>query len=180
MERTYIGSLKEHVGEEVLIKGWVDSRRDHGKLIFLDFRDMSGIVQAVALPNHTEAHETAGTLRDEWVVEVAGIVNRRPEKMVNSEQPNGEIELEILSITVLNKAETPPFDVRGNGHEIGEEHRLKYRYLDLRRPRMQRNIRERHRMIHFIRNYLNERLFTEIETPILTKSTPEGARDFST
>ncbi len=178
MERTFIKDLGTHVGDEVMIKGWIDNRRDHGKLIFIDLRDMSGKVQMVALPNHTDAHTTAGMLRSEWVVEIAGKVNKRPEKMINPEIQNGDIEIEITNIAVLNQAETPPFDITTDGHEIGEEHRLKYRYLDLRRPRMQRNLRTRHKVIKHIRNFLDNQGFIEVETPYLTKSTPEGARDY--
>lgn len=176
--RIYINELKNHIGEEVTIAGWADSRRDHGKLVFLDLRDMTGIVQMVALPLGAESHQRAQRVRDEWVLEIRGKVNKRPEKMVNPELPTGDIEIEILDIKILNEAETPPIDVRGNGTEIGEEHRLKYRYLDLRRPRMQKNIRNRYEAMRFIREFLTREGFTEIETPILTKSTPEGARDF--
>jgi aspartyl-tRNA synthetase len=150
MNRTYIKDLKNHIGNEVSINGWVDIRRDHGKLIFIDFRDMSGKVQSVALPNNKEAHEVAGKLRTEWVVRANGIVNKRPERMVakNKEtgeiEPNGDIEIELKSIEVLNEAETPPIDVREDGHDINEEVRLKYRYLDLRRPRMQKILRLRY------------------------------------
>ncbi len=177
MTRIFIKDLKENIGKEVSISGWVDIRRDQGKLIFLDFRDMTGYVQGVILPK-SEAHEIGEKVRSEWVVEVLGKVNPRPEKNIQAEKQNGDIELEILSITVLNEAETPPIDVGSDGHEIGEENRLKYRYLDLRRPRMQKNIRNRHKIIKFIRDYLAAKNFTEIETPILTKSTPEGARDY--
>ena len=173
-----ISELVNKVGEEVEIAGWVAGRRDHGKLIFLDFRDASGVVQAVALPNHAESSSVAATLRSEWVVSVKGKVNPRPEKMINLEIATGKIELEILELTVLNQAETPPFDLASDGREIGEETRLKYRYLDLRRERLQKNVRARAQMIKFIRAYLDSRSFTEIETPILTKSTPEGARDY--
>jgi aspartyl-tRNA synthetase len=178
MKRIYIRDLHEHLGKEVIVKGWVDIRRDHGKLIFLDLRDMTGLVQAVVLPNHAEAKEIAGKLRTEWVVSVSALVNKRPEKMVKTGEPNGDIELEITDIKILNKSETPPFDVRTDGHELGEENRLKYRYLDLRRPRMQRNIRNRSKIVQHIHEQLIAQEFTEIETPILTKSTPEGARDF--
>ena len=123
-----------------MIKGWVDVRRDQGKLIFFDFRDMTGYVQGVVLPAAAEAHEVGAKLRPEWVVEVTGKVNKRPEKNIQAEKQNGDIELEILSIAVLNEAETPPFDVTGDGRDISEDIRLKYRYLDLRRPRLQRNI----------------------------------------
>lgn len=178
MERTYIGDLKSHVGQEVSISGWVDIRRDQGKLIFLDFRDKSGKIQGVILPNAKEAHEVGSQLRSEWVVEVKGKVNQRPERNVQKDKLNGDIELEILGITILNKAETPPMDVRSDGKEIGEETRLKYRYLDLRRDRLQDNIRTRHKVIKHIRDFLDKEGFAEIETPILTKSTPEGARDY--
>src|SRR3989344_2609463 len=173
-----IKDLRKETGKEVTVFGWVDIRRDHGKLIFLDIRDMSGKVQAVALPNHKEAHEVANRVRPEWVLSVNAKVNKRPEKMVNKDEENGDIELELLSIEVLNEAETPPFDVRGGGSEIGEDVRLKYRYLDLRRPRMQNNIRMRDKIITFFRNYMHEHDFVEIETPILMKGTPEGSREY--
>ncbi len=176
--RTYIRDLKGSVGKEVSISGWVDVRRDQGKLIFLDFRDMTGIIQGVILPNAKEAHAVGSKLRTEWVVEVRGKVNPRPEKNIQKDHQNGDIELEILSIVILNEAKTPAFDVRGDGQDINEEARLTYRYLDLRRPRAQRNIRSRHRIIKHIRDFLDADGFTEIETPILTKSTPEGARDY--
>src|ERR1035437_5275413 len=135
MERTYIGELNKKVGEEVKICGWVDVRRDHGKLIFIDLRDMSGKVQMVALPNHKEAHEVANKLRNEWVVEVTGKVNARPPKKVNEKELNGKVEIEIHGITVLNESKTPPFDVTSDGSDINEDLRMKYRYLDLRRDR---------------------------------------------
>ena len=178
MERTYIKDLKAKEGQEVTIKGWVDIRRDQGKLIFLDFRDVTGYVQGVILPNATEAHEVGNKLRPEWVVEVRGKINKRPERNVQADKQNGDIELEILSIKILNESLTPPFDVQGDGREIGEDIRLKYRYLDLRRPRLQKNIRTRHEVTLFIRNFLSKEGFAEIETPILTKSTPEGSRDY--
>jgi aspartyl-tRNA synthetase len=184
MNRTYIKDLKASVGKEVSISGWVDIRRDHGKLIFIDLRDMTGKIQSVALPNNKEAHAVAGKVRTEWVVRATGIVNKRPERMVakNKEtgeiEPNGDIELELKKLEVLNEAETPPFDVRGDGSDVGEEARLKYRYIDLRRPRAQKVIRSRHKVIKFIRDFFDSESFTEIETPILTKSTPEGARDY--
>jgi len=178
MERTFIRDLKEKAGEKVLIKGWVDIRRDHGKLIFFDLRDFSGMVQAVSTPKGGDVHETANFLRPEWVIEVIGTVNERPANMVNEDLPNGSIELKIEEVKILNEAVTPPIDVRGDGRDIGEESRLKYRYLDLRRPRMQKNLRDRSNVFKFIRDYLINKDFVEIETPILSKSTPEGARDF--
>lgn len=177
MERTFIKDLESKVGSEVVIKAWIDVRRDQGKLIFLDFRDMSGYVQGVVLPK-SPAMETASKVRSEWVVEVHGKVNPRPEKNVQKDKQNGSIELEILAITVLNEAQTPPIDVRGDGHEIGEESRLAYRYLDLRRPRMQKNIRNRNKVMFLARSIFQRQGFCEIETPNLTIATAEGSRDF--
>jgi aspartyl-tRNA synthetase len=177
-DRTYIGELGSAVGKEVTIMGWVDVRRDQGKLIFFDFRDASGYVQGVILPGASEAHEVGEKIRPEYVVEVRGKVNQRPEKNIQKEKQNGDIELEILSITILNEAETVPFDVREDGLEINEEARLKYRYLDLRRPRLQRNIRMRDNIISFFRDYMHKNRFVEIETPILMKGTPEGSREY--
>ncbi|MBI5133805.1 MAG: aspartate--tRNA ligase [Candidatus Taylorbacteria bacterium] len=177
MERTYIKDLESKKGGEAVIKAWVDVRRDQGKLIFLDFRDMTGYVQGVVLPK-SPAMETASRVRPEWVVEVHGKVNPRPEKNVQKDKQNGSIELEILSITVLNEAQTPPIDVRGDGREIGEESRLTHRYLDLRRPRMQKNIRNRNKVMLLTRKILERAGFCEIETPNLTIATAEGSRDF--
>ena len=178
MERTYIKDLKNHIGKEVTVKGWVDVRRDQGKMVCLDLRDISGKVQAVVLPSHAEALEVAERVRPVWVVSVSAQVNKRPERNIKAEVLNGDIELEVLNIEVLNEAETPVFDVSSDGREIGEETRLKYRYLDLRRPRLQRNMRLRHEIALHIRNFLSKHGFIEIETPILTKSTPEGSRDY--
>ncbi len=183
MSRTYIKDLKEAVakgcaGVEVTVKGWVDIRRDHGKLIFIDLRDMSGKVQMVLLPSHAEAHAVATAVRTEWVIEVTGKVNTRPERMVNKDEVNGTIEIEVVSMKVLNKAETAPFDIAGDGKEIGEETRLRYRYIDLRRPRLQKNIRNRSAAIQFVREFYTDEGFTEVETPYMTKSTPEGSRDY--
>ncbi|MGB2580572.1 MAG: amino acid--tRNA ligase-related protein, partial [Minisyncoccia bacterium] len=178
MDRTYIKDLNKHIGKEVTVKGWVDVRRDQGKMVFLDLRDMSGRVQAVVLPNHVEALDVAQRLRPEWVVRVSAIVNKRPERNIKADILNGDIELEVLNIEVLNESQTPPMDVTSDGHEIGEEVRLKYRYLDLRRPRLQRNLRLRHDITLQVRNFLSNSGFIEIETPLLTKSTPEGSRDY--
>jgi aspartyl-tRNA synthetase len=178
MKRTYIKELKGLVGQEVTVCGWVDVRRDHGKLIFIDLRDMTGRVQSVALPNNKEAHETATRVRSEWVVRATGMVNKRPEKTMSKDDENGAVELELKHIEVLNEAQTPPFDVRSDGHDLNEEARLKYRYLDLRRPRMQRNMRLRSEFVDRIRQFLFKDKFTEIETPYFTSTTPEGSRDF--
>lgn len=178
MIRTYINKLQENINLEVTIKGWIDVRRDQGKLIFLDFRDVTGKVQGVVLPNNSSALEIASTVRLEWVVEVKGKVNPRPERNIQPDKQNGNIEIEVLEIIVLNQAETPPFDVSSDGREINEEIRLKNRYLDLRRQRMQNNMKNRHQVLQFVRNFYSKEGFFEIETPNLTKSTPEGSRDY--
>jgi aspartyl-tRNA synthetase len=178
MNRIYIKDLKEYLDKEVVIKGWIDIRRDQGKLIFLDFRDATGKVQGVILPGANEAHEVGETVRPEWVVEVTGKVNPRPEKNVQTEKQNGDIELEILKIEVLNEATTPPFEIDSDGHEIGEEARLSHRYIDLRRDRMQNNIRNRSKALQFMTDFYSARDFVQIETPYMTKSTPEGSRDY--
>ena len=184
MKRTYIKDLKNEIGKEVTISGWVDVRRDHGKLIFIDLRDMSGKIQTVALPNNKDAHEVANKVRSEWVVRASGIVNKRPEKMISKNketgeiEQNGDIELELKQIEILNEADTPPIDVRSDGREIGEDARLKYRFLDLRRPRLQKNIRNRHSVMLHVRNALTKEGFTEIETPYMSATTPEGSRDY--
>jgi len=177
-ERTYIKDLKVEEGKEVTIAGWVDVRRDQGKLIFLDFRDMTGKVQGVILPNALEAHEVGSKLRAEWVVKVKGKVNPRPERNIQKDKLNGDIELEILGIEILNEAETSPIDLSTDGKEIGEDVRLKYRYLDLRRERLQKNIRNRDAVITFFRDYMHKNGFVEIETPMLMKGTPEGSREY--
>ncbi|MBI5139384.1 aspartate--tRNA ligase [Candidatus Nomurabacteria bacterium] len=176
--RVYIKDLKDHVGKEVTVAGWVDVRRDQGKMVFFDMRDMTGLVQCVALPSRVEVIEKAKEIRPEWVLKIEGIVNKRPEKNVKAGVLNGEVELEVTGIEILNKAETTPFQINENSIGINEDIRMKYKYLDLRTERMQKNIRMRHRIIKFIRDFLDKENFTEVETPILTKSTPEGARDY--
>ena len=177
-ERIFISDLARHTEKEVTISGWVHSRRDHGKLIFIDLRDMSGIVQMVALPNHKEAHEVAGQMRSEWVVKIKGRVNKRPERMINADEPNGDIEIGILDVEILNESKTTPFEISEDTSNVDEMVRLKYRYLDLRTERLQKNIRLRSEFVRKCRDFLSSKRFTEIETPLLTKSTPEGSRDF--
>ena len=177
MERTHILNAKDLVGQSVELYGWVATRRDHGKIIFIDLRDQSGIVQVVFTPS-SKGYAIASELRSEWVLRIKGKINSRPEKMINSEIPTGKVEIEPEEIEVLNKSLTPPFPLDTDGYEIGEESRMKYRYLDLRRHRMTKNLTFRHKVISFIRNWLSEKGFIEVETPILTKSTPEGARDY--
>lgn len=177
MERVLIGDLKEHVGETVTIMGWVSVRRDQGKMVFFDFRDFSGSVQGVVLPM-SAAMGTAKELRIEYVVSVTGAIGTRPEKNVQQDKQNGDIELKIDAIEILNASETPPFEISGDTSGIGEDTRLQYRYLDLRSERMQRNIRMRSEFVQKCREFLFKNRFTEIETPLLTESTPEGSRDF--
>lgn len=177
MQRTYIGDLVKSIGEEVNIKGWIHIRRDQGKMIFFDFRDTTGVVQGVVLPG-SEALEAAKETRPEWVVEVSGKVNKRPERMVKEGVQNGDIEIEILGLKILNKAETPAFEVTEDTRDINEEVRLENRFVDLRTKRLANNIKMRGKVAQLIRQELTEQGFTEIETPIFTKSTPEGARDY--
>jgi aspartyl-tRNA synthetase len=173
------GELRiEHVGREVTLAGWVHRRRDHGGVTFLDLRDRFGVVQVVASPQVSPAaHAIAQPLRMEWVIQVQGIVRPRPEGAQNPNLPTGDVEVEVHDLKVLNPAKTPPFLINKD-EEADENTRLKYRYLDLRREHMRRNLEMRHRVIKFIRDYLDERGFLEIETPILFKTTPEGARDY--
>ncbi|WP_038046034.1 aspartate--tRNA ligase [Thermus caliditerrae] len=182
MRRThYAGSLRpEHAGQEVVLEGWVNRRRDLGGLIFLDLRDREGLVQLVAHPE-SPAYREAERVRSEWVVRARGTVRLRPEP--NPRLATGEVEVELSALEVLAEAKTPPFPVdagwRGEEEkEVSEDLRLKYRYLDLRRRRMQENLRLRHRVIKAIWDFLDREGFVQVETPFLTKSTPEGARDF--
>jgi len=176
-ERIFIDQLGEHKGEKVSVFGWVHIRRDHGKLIFLDLRDTTGLVQMVALPEHDGVIEEATKLRSEFVVEIEGNVNERPERMVK-EGLNGDIEIEILNVKIISESETPPFELTDDTSGIDEEARLKYRYLDLRTDRMQKNMKMRSEFGRLVREFLHTKRFTEIETPILTEATPEGSRDF--
>lgn len=179
MQRIEILRTIEKIGEEVVLKGWVHSRRNMGKLIFIDLRDCSGICQVVFLPNNKELLKKADELALEYVVELKGKVNKRPEKQINKDMPTGMIEIEALDLTILNKAETTPFEIKDKfKEEVNEELRLKYRYLDLRREKMKKNIILRHKAIRLMREFLCQEDFLEIETPYLSKSTPEGARDF--
>jgi aspartyl-tRNA synthetase len=173
------GELRtQHVGQKVTLAGWVNRRRDHGDLIFIDLRDREGIVQIVANPEFSaEAHGQAVNVRAEWVIQVMGVVQKRPEGMENPQLPTGEVEVEIEELRILNPAHTPPFSINEET-EVDETVRLKYRYLDLRRERLRKNIELRHRVVKYIRDFLSERGFWEIETPILFKTTPEGARDY--
>ncbi len=173
------GELRSaHVGEEVKLAGWVNKRRDFGNLMFIDLRDRWGVTQVVFnSADSSDAHKLASTVRGEFVIQITGKVVARTDDTINANMATGEIEVQASEIMILNASKTPVFEVNSDV-EPNEETRMKYRYLDLRRQRMQKNIQLRHRAILHIRNFLNERGFVEIETPILFKSTPEGARDY--
>lgn len=166
------------VGQEVTLCGWVNSRRDHGGLIFIDLRDRYGLTQIVTDPaDSPEAHKKADEVRSEYVVRVMGKVRKRPEGMRNPKMTTGEIEILISKFEILNRAKTPPFEI-DQDKEVNEEMRLKYRYLDIRRERMKKNLIQRHKMIKMIRDYMDGQGFVEVETPILIKGTPEGSREY--
>ena len=178
MERIFIKETNRYIGKEVKVAGWVNTRRDHGKIIFIDLRDRSGILQVVFTPSQKEIYTLAQKLRPEWVIEITGIINQRPVKMENPNLATGKIEMQATGLRILSQAKTIPFSVNTDGYEISEEKRLKYRYLDLRRERLQKNLQTRQNVIFLARNFFQKRGYLEVETPILTKSTPEGARDF--
>ncbi len=179
MRSHYCGDLNsELIDREVSLCGWVHRRRDHGGVIFIDLRDRNGLVQVVFDPDRAEIFALAEQVRSEFVLAVTGRVRRRPEGTENLELPTGEVEVLGLSLQVLNAAETPPFQLDEHGAEASEELRLRYRYIDLRRPEMQQRLRLRSRITQTLRTFLDAQGFLDIETPILTKSTPEGARDY--
>ncbi|MFA5029647.1 MAG: aspartate--tRNA ligase [Patescibacteria group bacterium] len=178
MQRTPILEVTNKIGQEVKIMGWVHTRRDHGKLIFIDVRDRSGILQVVFIPSNKETHALAEKLRSEYVVAIVGTVNERPANMINDKIATGSVELLVTKLEILNEAKTPPFAIDQNTAEVNEETRLKYRYLDLRTQRMTKNMVMRSKVVKFIRDYLTDLGFLDIETPVLTKGTPEGAREF--
>ena len=214
MERTLVLETTKKIGESVMVEGWVSVRRDHGKIIFIDLRDRSGVLQVVFTPtpkdggdnfktiggnilgdvtnaankdknlvwgftsSEKEVYEVASSLRSEWVIAVTGTIAERPKGMENAELSTGHIELQAKDIKILNESLTPPFPLDTDGLDIEEVIRLKYRYLDLRRARLQKNIILRSRVVQLFRQFLHDKWFYEIETPLLTKATPEGARDF--
>ncbi|MGE5799684.1 MAG: amino acid--tRNA ligase-related protein, partial [Syntrophaceae bacterium] len=175
----YCGHLKtDDAGKEVVLMGWVHRRRDHGGVIFVDLRDREGIVQVVFNPEvQADSHKEAHRIRSEYVLALKGTVRKRPEGMENPELPTGGIEVMVHTLEILSEAKTPPF-VLDADVEISENIRLKYRYLDLRRPELQRNIILRSRVAAATREYFISKGFIEVETPMLAKSTPEGARDY--
>ena len=178
MRTEYCGNVtKEHLGKDVSICGWVHRRRDHGGVIFLDVRDLEGICQAVIDPSNEEAFSLADKCRSEFVIKIKGSVRERPEGTVNSKMKTGEIEIEVSELEILNSAATPAFPL-DDYQDVNEDVRLKNRILDLRRPEMNNRILKRSKIVSTIRNFLEGRSFNEIETPILTRATPEGARDY--
>lgn len=178
MTRTLVQDVTARIGEMVTVSGWVNSRRDHGGLIFIDLRDHSGVVQLVINPEETEAFSLAEGVRDEYVLAVTGDVKERDEHLKNPNLPTGTIEIVASDIELLNKSEPLPVAVRDDGQQSNEELRLKYRYLDLRRPTMQQRLKQRSEYYKVLRQYMDEHEFTEVTTPILANSSPEGARDF--
>jgi aspartyl-tRNA synthetase len=177
MRSLYCGDLNEsHLDREVTLCGWVHRRRDHGGVIFVDLRDHRGLVQVVFDPDTEATFATAERIRNEYVLQVRGRVRRRPEGTLNPDLPTGGVEVLGIELQVLNAADTPPFQLEDT--DIGEETRLRYRYIDLRRPEMQRRLRQRARITHRLRAFLDAHGFIDIETPLLTRSTPEGARDY--
>ncbi|MEA3277673.1 MAG: aspartate--tRNA ligase [Pseudomonadota bacterium] len=179
MRSHYCGELNgSHIDEEVVLCGWVHRRRDHGGVIFVDLRDRDGLVQVVFDPDTPEIFKLAEQIRSEYVLKVTGRVRPRPEGTVNKDLPSGEIEVLALALEVLNASDTPPIQLDEHGRDASEEIRLRFRYVDLRRPEMQERLRARSRITRALRSFLDDQGFLDIETPILTKSTPEGARDY--
>jgi aspartyl-tRNA synthetase len=176
--RTLSRDLKQKISEIVTVSGWVNSRRDHGGLIFIDLRDEQGIIQLVVTPETAEAFKLAETVRDEFVLQASGKIRERADDLKNPNIETGDIELVVETLELLNRADTPPINTHDDGPESGEDLRLKYRYLDLRRPSMQKNMRRRSDFYKFLRDYMYEKDFIEVTTPILANSSPEGARDF--
>jgi len=177
MRSHYCGHLtEEHIDQQVQLTGWVNRRRDHGGVIFVDLRDREGLLQVVFDPDEPEMFNLAEHIRNEFVLQVQGKVRYRPEGTENPELPTGKVEVLATKLVVLNKSETPPFQI--DDTDTSEEHRLHYRYIDLRRPDMQQRIMMRSKITRALRNYLDDKGFLDIETPILTKATPEGARDY--
>ena len=177
MRSDYCGKLNSsYIDQKVELYGWVHRRRDHGGVIFIDLRDREGITQIVFDPDRAEPFAIADAVRNEFVIQISGKVRRRPEGTINSDMPTGEVEILGYSIKILNKAKTPPFQL--DDENVHDDIKLKYRYVDLRRPEMQNNLRVRSQVVKEMRKYLDEKGFLDIETPMLTKATPEGARDY--
>ncbi len=178
MSRIFSTQTQEYIGQTISVSGWVNSRRDHGGLIFIDLRDHTGIVQLVINPEQQAAFSLAESVRDEFVLRVHGVVKEREDGLKNPNIPTGSIEIAVESLELLNRSEPLPVATKDDGQQSNEELRLKYRYLDLRRPSMQQTLKKRSLYYRYLRDYMDEREFTEITTPILANSSPEGARDF--
>jgi len=179
MNRILTKNTPNYLEKSVRVSGWVNTIRSHGKIIFFDLRDRSGLVQVVFTPNlKPEIYGLAQKVKPEWVIEITGKVSPRPKGMENPKIETGKIELRAQNLEILSQAKTLPFSIETPGYEVNEEKRLEYRYLDLRRPRLRKNLEMRQKVIQFMREFLIREEFLEIETPILTKSTPEGARDY--
>lgn len=176
--RILTGELKTKINKTVTVAGWVNSRRDHGGLIFIDLRDHQGVIQLVITPENQQAFALAETLRDEFVISATGLIRERAADLKNPNIETGDIELVVESMELLNRSDTPPVNTHDDGPESGEELRLKYRYLDLRRPSMQNTLKRRAKFYSYLRNYMDQHDFIEVTTPILANSSPEGARDF--
>ncbi|MCL4157063.1 UNVERIFIED_CONTAM: hypothetical protein GTU68_013098, partial [Idotea baltica] len=177
MRTQYCGEVtKDNLDQEVTLCGWVNRRRDHGGVIFIDLRDRTGLVQVVFDPDRAEIFQLAEQIRNEYVLQVTAKVRLRPEGTVNSDLTTGEIEVLATELNVLNESDTPPFQI--DDDDVNEESRLRYRYVDLRRPVMQERIQMRVKVVQALRQYLDNNGFLDIETPMLTKATPEGARDY--
>ena len=176
--RILANESEKYLKKSIVVEGWVNSRRDHGGLIFIDLRDHTGIIQLVVTPDTPDSFKLAESIRDEFVLKATGTIRKRAKDLINPNIPTGTIELVVEELTLLNKSVTPPVNTHDDGEKSSEELRLKYRYLDLRRPSMQKLLKRRSEFYRFIRNYMYEHDFTEITTPILANSSPEGARDF--
>jgi aspartyl-tRNA synthetase len=177
MERTFSNSTKDKIGQRTLLKGWVNSRRNHGGLIFIDLRDHTGLIQLTIQPEAVEAFKVAEQLRDEYVISVEGMIKERSDDLKNPKLVTGDIELVADNLTILNKCDNLPLQINSDIF-VNEEHRLKYRYLDLRRSKMQTMLKKRAEMYKVMRDYMEANQFTEVTTPIIANSSPEGARDF--
>jgi aspartyl-tRNA synthetase len=179
MRSHYCGDITaQNLDQEVKLAGWVHRRRDHGGVIFIDLRDREGIVQVVVNPNEEAAFKQAESLRSEYVVQVTGKVRQRPQGTINENLKTGEIEIVASSVVILNKSEPLPFQIEDEYQDVGEETRLHYRYLDIRRPEMFARLKTRALIVRYLRKFLDEQGFLDVETPFLTRATPEGARDY--
>ena len=176
--RVLTDKLNVFLGKKVVVEGWVNSRRDHGGLIFIDLRDHTGIIQLVVTPETAEAFKLAESVRDEYVLKAEGKLREREPDLINPNIPTGKIELVVETLELLNRSEPLPVNTHDDGEKSSEEMRLKYRFLDLRRPSMLKLLSDRSKYYSFMRNYMEKHDFIEVTTPILANSSPEGARDF--